>query len=49
MPKSSLYADSKPLRVDLGGKPPFNMEEGLRRMFVGLLVNRRKAVHVSES
>jgi nucleoside-diphosphate-sugar epimerase len=28
---SSLYADSEPLRRDLGWTPPFSMEEGLRR------------------
>jgi len=28
---SSLYADSEPLRCDLGWTPPFTMEEGLRR------------------
>jgi nucleoside-diphosphate-sugar epimerase len=28
---SSLYADSEPLRRDLGWTPPFTMEEELRR------------------
>jgi nucleoside-diphosphate-sugar epimerase len=28
---SSLYVDSEPLRRDLGWRPPFTMEEGLRR------------------
>ena len=28
---SSLYVDSEPLRRDLGWRPPFAMEEGLRR------------------
>ena len=32
---SSLYVDSKPIRRDLGWTPPFAMEEGLMRMFVG--------------
>jgi len=30
---SSLYVDSEPLRRDLGWKPPYNMNEGLRRTF----------------
>jgi nucleoside-diphosphate-sugar epimerase len=30
---SSLYVDSEPLRRDLGWKPPFNINEGLRRTF----------------